>query len=334
MGGKSQPAPNYTPMAQASEAATAAAERISNRQLDFAQTQYNELKPLYERIVAGQEAVQQAGLKQGQEYYDYMKSTFRPVEQGLVSDVANFNTEAYRSQLAQKAAADAAQAFQGAQGVSMREMARRGLNPSSGAALAMANSNALGLATMQAGGMNNARRQAEATGYARKLDVAGLGRGLAGASTAAYGVSTGAGSAAGATAAQPGNQFMTGLAQGGATSQAGYNSAIQGYGSILGSQTSVYNTGLNAQGQMFGSILGAGAAYYSDRRLKENIQHVGRDERTMLPLYEFTYKGGSKTYLGVMADDVEKKYPEFVFTMPDGYKAVDYASLGIEMIEI
>ncbi len=340
MGGKSQPAPDYTQLAAATERGVAAAERISNRQLDFAQTQYNEMKPLYERIVAGQEAVQQAGLKQGQEYYDYMKSTFRPIEQGLVSDVTNFNTEGYRQQLAQKASADAAQAFQSVQGQTMRDMARRGINPSSGAALAMANSNAMGLAAMQAGGMNNARRQAEATGYARKLDVAGLGRNLPGASTAAYGLSTNAGSAAGATAAMPGNQYMAGMAQGGATSQAGYGLGVQGYGNILGAQANIYNAGLNAQGEMYGSLLGAGSQLgaagiaRSDRRLKEDIHLVGRDERTMLPLYEFKYKGGTKTFLGVMADDVEKKFPEFVFTMPDGYKAVNYAGLGIEMIEV
>jgi hypothetical protein len=35
-----------------------------------------------------------------------------------------------------------------------------------------------------------------------------------------------------------------------------------------------------------------------------------------------------------MAQDVEKKYPQYVFTMPDGFKAVDYAGLGIEMLEV
>jgi hypothetical protein len=92
---------------------------------------------------------------------------------------------------------------------------------------------------------------------------------------------------------------------------------------------------------MWGSLLGAGATLgaagiaKSDRRLKENIENVGRDERTMLPLYEFEYIGGTgKRFLGVMADDVEKRYPEMVFTMPDGYKAVNYAGLGIEMVEV
>jgi hypothetical protein len=35
-----------------------------------------------------------------------------------------------------------------------------------------------------------------------------------------------------------------------------------------------------------------------------------------------------------MADDVKADYPEMVFTMPDGYDAVNYAGLGIEMVEV
>jgi len=118
----------------------------------------------------------------------------------------------------------------------------------------------------------------------------------------------------------------------------GAQMGITGQGNILNAQTSAYNTGVNAQGQMLGTLAGAGltAAFkYSDRRLKENIENVGRDERTMLPLYEFEYIGGTgKRFLGVMADDVEKRYPQMVFTMPDGYKAVNYAGLGIEMLEV
>jgi hypothetical protein len=182
----------------------------------------------------------------------------------------------------------------------------------------------LGLAAQRANAMTGARTQAEQMGFARRLDVTGLGRNLAGASTAAYQGATGAGSAGINTSMAPGSQFNQGMANAGQT-----------YGNILSNQTSQFNTGLNAKGEMFGAVLGAGATYYSDRRLKENIEVVGRDERTMLPLYEFDYIGGSgKRYLGVMADDVEKKFPDMVFTMPDGYKAVNYAGLGIEMMEV
>jgi hypothetical protein len=175
--------------------------------------------------------------------------------------------------------------------------------------------------------MTGARNQAEQIGFARRLDVTGLGRNLAGASTAAYQGANTAGSAGINTSMAPGNQRNQ-----------GYASAGQTYGNILTNQTSQFNTGLNAEAEVTGALVGAattGAFRYSDYRLKENIETVGRDKRTMLPLYEFEYIGGSgKRYLGVMADDVKVRYPEMVVTMPDGYDAVNYAGLGIEMVEV
>jgi hypothetical protein len=77
------------------------------------------------------------------------------------------------------------------------------------------------------------------------------------------------------------------------------------------------------------------AGMFSDRRLKQNIELVGRDERTMLPLYEFEYINGSgRRFLGVMAQDVLETHPDMVFTMPDGFMAVNYAGLGLEMVEV
>ena len=335
MGGKSSAPPDYSAMAAATERGIATAERLGNRQMDFAQRQYDEMKPLAERVAAQQMAAQEQQMKQAQDYYKYQTDTFRPLEQGLVEQARNYNTEGNRAQLAAQASADAANAFQSAQGVGNREMARRGINASSGAALMMRNQNALGLAGMTAGAATNARRQAEQTGFARSLDVTGLGRGLAGASAGAYQGANASGSSGLNSAMSAGNQYSGAYGQGAGYAMGGAQMGLTGQGNILQAQTSAYNTGIQAKGEMFGSILGAGAAYYSDRRLKENIEEVGRDERTMLPLYEFEYKNGSgKRFLGVMADDVEKKFPAMVFTMPDGYKAVNYAGLGIEMLEV
>ena len=125
-----------------------------------------------------------------------------------------------------------------------------------------------------------------------------------------------------------GNQYMQGLQQGAGT-----------LGTIASGQASMYNASMNQSDPIMG-LIGTGIGAYaglkpSDRRLKENIEVVGRDERTMLPLYEFEYKGGTgKRFLGVMSDDVREKFPQAVFTMPDGYDAVNYAMLGIEMIEV
>ena len=340
MGGKSQPAPDYSAMAAATQRGVDVAERLGTRQMDFAQRQYEEMKPLAERVAASQIAAQDQQMQQAQDYYNYQTNTFRPIEQGLVRQAQEFDTNAYREQLASQAAADSARAFANAQNVSTRDLARRGVGPGSGNAMAMGNQNALALASMRSGAATGARNQAEQLGWARKMDVTGLGRGLAGASSAAYAGATGAGSAGMNTAMSAGNQYSQAFGQGSNTMMQGAQLGVQGQGQILGAQSSAFNAGLNAQGQVMGGLVGAGAklgaaAIMSDRRLKENITVVGRDERTGLPLYDFEYKGGSgRRFRGVMADDVEKRFPDMIFEMPDGFKAVNYAGLGIEMVEV
>lgn len=320
MGGKaSPPPPDYGPLTA-----------LSREQLDFAKQQYAEMAPLARQVAAQQMAAQQQQMRQAQDYYDYQQQTFRPLERGLVADAERFNTDAYREQLSREAAAATGRAFGATQGMQQRALASMGVNPNSGRAMAMSNQGALGLAAQRANAMTGARQQADQLGWARRMDVTGLGRNLAGASTAAYSGATGAGSAGLTSSMAPGTQFQQGMGQAG-----------QSMGNILSSQTSAYNAGLQqadplatVAGMAIGGWAGGGFKT-SDRRLKANIELVGRDDRTMLPLYEFEYKGGSgKRYLGVMADDVEQKFPEAVFTMPDGFKAVNYAMLGIEMIEV
>jgi hypothetical protein len=199
------------------------------------------------------------------------------------------------------------------------------------------NQNALGLASMRAGAMTGSRLQSEGEGMNRLYNAAALGRGLPGQTLGAYGGSVGAGSAGLQTSMAPGTQYMQGMGQGASTIGSGLQMQQSGLTSILGNQANLYGQKMGAQSQMLGTAvgIGTGIALKSDRRLKENIELVGRDERTMLPLYEFEYKGGDgRRFLGVMADDVEKVFPQAVIEMSNGYKAVDYDLLGIEMVEV
>lgn len=347
MGGKSSPPPDYSAMAAATQRGVDVAERLGTRQIDFAERQYAEMKPLAERVAASQMAAQEQQMRQAQEYYDYQTGTFRPVEQGLVRQAQEFDTEAYREQLASQAAADTARAFGTAEGVTARNLARRGVGPGSGNAMAMQNQNALALASARAGAATGARNQAEQLGFARKLDVVGIGRGLAGASTAAYQGATGAGSAGVNTAMSAGNQYSQAFGQGAGYQMAGAQMGIQGAGQILNSQTSVYNTS-QSQADPFASIVGMGLGAYaggygsaagkaagSDIRLKQNIERVGFDKRTQLPIYEFEYKATpGERFRGVMAHEAEVNFPDAVVTRPDGYKAVFYERLGMQMVKV
>jgi hypothetical protein len=85
--------------------------------------------------------------------------------------------------------------------------------------------------------------------------------------------------------------------------------------------------GLGALGGGLASGIGAaggiGAFMSSDRRLKTDIEKVGKTDAG-LPIYTYKYKGDNKTQMGVMAQDVEKKTPKAVKEV-GGFKAVNYA---------
>jgi hypothetical protein len=74
----------------------------------------------------------------------------------------------------------------------------------------------------------------------------------------------------------------------------------------------------------------------SDRRLKKDIKPIERPLQKMLALKGVTYKwkdpstqgGMTGTYMGLIAQDVEKVFPEWVGLRPDGYK--DLSISGFE----
>ena len=316
MGGKSNPPPDYSGM-----------EQVAREQLRFAQQQYQDLRPIAEGIGQAQIAAQTQQMEQAQDYYNYMQETFRPVERSLVAQAQNFNTEAYRQQKAAEASAAASRAFATARASNARSLAARGVNPNSGAARGMGTATQLQEGLARAGGMTSARQEAEQMGYARMIDAAGLGRGLAGASAAAYAGATGAGSAGINTMMAPGSQYQQGLAGAGQT-----------FGNMANMQNQAFMQGQANQAGMFGSLVGAGATYAtfaSDRRLKDNIRFCTVDPATELNLYEFNYiNDPDRTFIGVMADEVMERFPQAVIEQEDGYMAVDYAELGLEMVEV
>lgn len=338
MGKSNTPPPDYQPLADASNAAMEAQVGLGRDQLAFAREQYDRSAPVLENIANQQMQAQNEQMTQARDYYDYQKDTFRPLERGLVADAENFNTEAYRNQLAAKASADAGLAFGQTQASNRRAMAAMGVNPNSGNFAGMQNASNLALSANRANAMTNARMQADQMGYARKLDAVGMGRGLAGASSAAYGGANQAGSMAGGNAQSAGQNYMGNQAIGAGTMASGYGQGISGLGNVLNNQTQTYvNTNDSVLGDLGGALGGAASAYtaFSDRRLKENIKEVAVDQRTALSLYEFNYIGDdTRKFIGVMADEVELSYPDAVMTTDLGFLAVDYDALGIEFKEL
>ena len=337
MGKKNTAAPDYTPLANASNAANERMSQLGQDQLDFSKQQYEQNNPLMQDIARKQGLAMDQQMAQGKDYFDYNKSTFRPLEQQMVADAQNFDTDAMRNQLATKAAADSSMAFGMQNQANERRMASMGVNPNSGRFQGMAQQSGLMQSANRAGAMTGARERAQQMGHARKMDAASLGRGLSGASSAAYGGANNAGNSAVGNYGVAGQQYMGGMAQGAGTIGSGYSMQLGGLGNVLNQQTQMsMNAADNGIGAALGGIAGAAASYYkpSDVRLKKNIELAGIDELTGLNLYDFNYKWGSKRFRGVMAQEVMDLYPEAVYTSGAGWLGVYYDKLGIEMKEV
>lgn len=277
----------------------------------------------------------------------------------LVSDADKFNVEQRSDSLARQAGADASIAIANARSSSGRELARRGIMPGTGRSDDTAL--VLGEAALKAGSMNTARRAARQEGYALTdratnalagypamgMQATGLGSNVlsGGMNAVAGGLNA---SNMGASMAMGGlNAANAGLAG----MNSGFGSAASTAGQMGTNATGMFNAQAgfkNAQDQIavssdpFNTILGAAAGaattkfMSSDPRLKTGVVPVGRDERTGLTLYEFAYVGATdgKRYRGVMADEVERNYPEAVAYDDLGFASVDYGRLGIEMVEV
>lgn len=336
----SPPPPDYTPVANASKESAEIGAQLGREQLAEARRQYDQNMQVAAPIVAKQGAIMDQTIEQGQDFFDYMKSRQRPVEDALNADAMKAGSEQLQREAADRAVADVRQGTTASQNQLIRQGLRYGWTPAKIAASGLGTAANQGLA--EASAANMAREKEKAMGFAKKMDVAGLYRGLPGASQGAYGVAVGAGNAAVGNQMAPGNALMGAMGQSNATTMQGRQMAMQGLTSIMNTQGNAYAAGMNQDSGMggLGSLLGGAASMakvfgWSDRRLKKNIVLVGQDEATGMNLYEFNYiKDPDTRYRGVMADEVLLVNPGAVIEDEDGYLAVDYTMLGIEFKEV
>lgn len=309
--------PDYSGMNRAAEANA----QIAKEALDWYKQMYAEQAPLREQAAARANAVSDAQLASMQQndaisrdYWNYQQSTFRPLERALVSDAQNYDTEARRNAAASKAVADVAQQMDAAQSQQQRQMMRMGVNPNSGRFAAMSTQMEVAEALGKATAANKARDQVELQGYARKMDAANLGRGLASSQATSAGVALNAGNSSATTGQMPLTQAQS-AAQ---TMGQGFNTAIQANNSAGNIYGTMATAQANNQYGFLGDLatIGMSAAKLwptSDKSKKKNAKPVS-DEAALeavkkTPVSKWQYKDGEGdggTHVGPMAQDVQK----------------------------
>ncbi len=335
--GDSPPPPDYTPVAAASEESARIGAELGREQLAEGKRQYDQNMEVAKPVVDAQLKLMQQGIAQGDDYFDYMKTKARPVEDELNAQAMKSGTEEAQEAAAGRAVADVRQGTTAAQNQMIRQGLRYGWSPEKLATTGAVGSTAQGLAEVTVA--NAAREKEKATGFAQKLDVAGLYRGLPGASTGAYSVATNAGNSAVGNQAAPGAAYLGAMGAGANTTMQGRQVAMQGLNGVLNAQTSYANAVANSNNSGaggLGSLLGGAASLYtafgSHPNYKTNVVRVG-DHPLGIGGYEFDYrpeyaeKWGDGRHRGVMATELEAVLPEAVKRDADGHVVVDYAML-------
>ena len=251
-----------TPMVDAKEMRrqTETNERLSLRMLDQSDRQFDyfmqrqgDVDRTAEEVARRQLEMAEETQAQGRDLYEYQRDVFRPVEQSMVAQAMRESTPEFYEKYAQEAMARQAMANQNAQGQMERTMASMGVNPNSGAYQAQMRGLQLQNAAAMGAVANDAYDRAEALGWARRADVAGLGKGLVGAGNASYGLASGANTSASGAMNAANAQAAGAL---GTPTQYG-QLGMQGMGNVLNAYTDIYKTGLQAQAAENNSIWGA-----------------------------------------------------------------------------
>ena len=71
----------------------------------------------------------------------------------------------------------------------------------------------------------------------------------------------------------------------------------------------------------------------SSKKLKDNIVKIGRSIAGH-NIYKFNYKGDSRRYVGVIAEEIQQTVPEAVVTMPSGFLGVIYDLIDVNFHEV
>lgn len=326
-------------------AAAKANAEIAKEALDFYRQAYAEQAPARQaaqdqsqRVSDAQVAAMDFATQQARDADTYNRATFRPIEQQIAADASAYDTPMRRMAAAQSAAADVDMSAAKVQAGNDRALARSGIAPGSARAMAVREDMAGDIVAARAGAMTGAVRNVEQQGYARRMDAAGLGRGVVSNQATQQQIASNAGSA-GVNSAQA---ALAAAQSGNSTMQAGFGTAInanQSAGNLFG-QAANMEMQADQANMRFLSDIGATAGSMYAKSDKNTKRGTGRMADTSAALAQveatkvedgWTYKDdpAQKPKTGPMAQNVRQTMGEEV--APNG-KVIDMVSMNGRML--
>lgn len=325
---------------------------VSKESLDFNKRVYEEGKPrqaaidaLGNRVVESQLKSQDQASALADDYANYMKGTFRPVEGAIVGEAMK-NDVSQQEQAASEAGAGVDTQFEAGRANTARTMAAMGINPNSGRWGSINQGSVDQQAATKADAMNKARIATRGLNWSKRLDAASLGRNLPSSQATSAGL-----------ALTAGNSAVNNANAGAVNARADAGVVNQGFGTAVSANNSAGNLylgnydaqikGYNAQqaynasqsqgmGQLAGAALSAYGKYGSSKKIKTNKEDISDaeivDEVKKLPVQKWDYKegeGDGGTHIGPYAEDVKASFGDVA---APGGKAIDVISMmGINL---
>jgi len=274
--GGSAPSPDPNIGIAQREMSALAKEQYEYFKFNIWPTMQEESARMTEAGLKTQEQQYKAGEKQmalSDEYTQRMKEKFYPLQDQLLQEARQYSSEGEQQRQAALALGDVRDQAANAQMQSNMQMASYGINPTAGRFAGMQNANQVMQAATGAAAATKARSAAEQLGWAKRMDVQGLGSGLAGSQSTAMGLGLQAGSqslASGMTGMNAYSQLGNSVNQGIQGSMQGWqnvgNLGVQTYGQQVnawGQQQQANAASGSALGSTLGSLAGAAASMYT-----------------------------------------------------------------------
>lgn len=198
MGGKDDApaAPDFTPIAQASEQAANLEFQSSQNSLAWAKEQYADTSAITNKVVDSALSTQDANNAAAAQDRARYTSEFQPLEDQLVNDANSYASGARKDQQMGAAAAQVGNQFTQQRQAAQQNLESFGVDPTSTRFAALDIGTRTSQAAAQAASANQASQQVDAQGRALRSEAINVGRGYPGQIAQTYGTSLAAGNQA------------------------------------------------------------------------------------------------------------------------------------------
>jgi hypothetical protein len=273
-----------------------------------------------DQVAGAQLEAMQFATQEARDLAQRRRTVAQPLEDQIISDAKGYDTPERRTAAAEAAVADVDRGFSATQAATNRSLARSGVAPGGAKSMAMMQDVALEGAKARAGAATNAVRNVEQQGYARRMDAAGLTKGVVSNQATMQSLAQNAGMGAVQAGAAGINANMAGAD----LMRTGFSGAMQGNqiaGNLYGQSAQISSGGAaDMMGGIGGLMQGIGAIWGKSSKESKTEKAPVSDEAVLeatkkLPVETWRYKegqGDGGEHVGPYAEDVQRQFGDRV----------------------